>query len=232
MLDFIGLTKHPSGAPMVANRSQRNCMSASETQTETLSTYPRRCIMPLKPSSSGLPLRRQVVALSHNSMSSGWRRLAPTRDAKMGDSGQPWLTGGINCSWKNCSQISPGGVVAASTWCQRSGIMALAAAAAQQWQRWRQHGGGGGRATGDSDAAAWRQCSGDSSTAALWQRQQRSAEAVAAAWWQWWQLGGSGGSGDRGSLAAVRRRQWQQQLLGGGVVVAAAAAAAGQQWRQ
>jgi hypothetical protein len=88
---FIGLTKHPSGVPMVANWSQRNCKSASGTQTETLSTYPRRCVMPPKPSLPGSLLRSRVVALSRSSMSSGWRRLAMTRDAKMGESGQPWL---------------------------------------------------------------------------------------------------------------------------------------------
>ncbi len=48
--------------------------------------------MPPKPLSPGLPLRRQVVALLCSSMSSGWRRLATTRDAKMGENGQPWLT--------------------------------------------------------------------------------------------------------------------------------------------
>ena len=35
---FIGFTKHPSGAPMVANRSHRNCRSLSGTQAETSST--------------------------------------------------------------------------------------------------------------------------------------------------------------------------------------------------
>jgi len=35
---FIGLTKHPSGAPMVANWSQRNFRSARGTQAETLLT--------------------------------------------------------------------------------------------------------------------------------------------------------------------------------------------------
>jgi hypothetical protein len=90
MCVFMGFTKHPRGAPMVETRSQRNCKSASETQAETLSTYPRRCVLPPKPSLSGLPLRRQVVALLRSSMSSGWRRLASTRDAKMGESGQPW----------------------------------------------------------------------------------------------------------------------------------------------
>ncbi len=89
---FIGLTKHPSGVLMVANQSQRNCKSASRMHAETSSTYPRRCVMPPKPSLPGLPLRSQVVALLHSSMSSGWRRLAMTRDAKMGESGQPWLT--------------------------------------------------------------------------------------------------------------------------------------------
>jgi hypothetical protein len=55
---FIGLTKHPSGALMVANRLQRNCKSASVMQAETLSTYPKRCVMPPKPLLPGLPLRR------------------------------------------------------------------------------------------------------------------------------------------------------------------------------
>ncbi len=87
----IGLTKHPRGAPMVANRSQRNCKSAREMQAETSSTYPRRRVMPPKPSSPGLPLRRQVVAFLRSSMSIDWMRLAMTRDAKMGESGQPWL---------------------------------------------------------------------------------------------------------------------------------------------
>jgi hypothetical protein len=32
---FIGLTKHPSGAPMVANWLQTNCKSSSGTQAET-----------------------------------------------------------------------------------------------------------------------------------------------------------------------------------------------------
>ena len=32
---FIGLTKHPSGAPMVANWLQANCKSSSGTQAET-----------------------------------------------------------------------------------------------------------------------------------------------------------------------------------------------------
>jgi hypothetical protein len=85
MCVFIGLTKHFSGAPMVANWSQRNFKSASGTQAETSSTYPRRCVMPPKPSLPGLPMRRRVVALSHRSMSSGWRRLATARDAKMGE---------------------------------------------------------------------------------------------------------------------------------------------------
>jgi hypothetical protein len=88
---FIGLRKHPSGAPMVANQLQRNCKSTGGMQAETLSKFPRRCVMPPKPSLPGSPLRRQVVALLCDSMSSGWRRLATTRDAKMGESGQPWL---------------------------------------------------------------------------------------------------------------------------------------------
>ena len=35
---FIGFTKHPCGAPMVVNRSHRNCWSLSGTQAETSST--------------------------------------------------------------------------------------------------------------------------------------------------------------------------------------------------
>ena len=35
---FIGFTKQPSGAPMVANLSHRNCRSLSGTQAETSST--------------------------------------------------------------------------------------------------------------------------------------------------------------------------------------------------
>ncbi len=89
---YIGLTKLPSGAPMVANWLQRNCKSTSGMQAETLSTYPRRCVMPPKPSLPGSPMRSQVVALLRSSMSSGWRRLAMTRDEKMGESGQPWMT--------------------------------------------------------------------------------------------------------------------------------------------
>ncbi len=88
---FIGLTKHPSSAPMVANWLHRSCKSASGMQAETSSMYPRRCVMPPKPLLPGLPLRSQVVALLRSSMSGGWRRLARTRDAKMGESGQPWL---------------------------------------------------------------------------------------------------------------------------------------------
>ena len=33
----IGLTKHPSGAPMVANQSQRNCRSLRGMQAKTSS---------------------------------------------------------------------------------------------------------------------------------------------------------------------------------------------------
>jgi hypothetical protein len=86
---LIRLTKHPSGAPMVANWLQRNCKSTSGMQAEALSTYPRRCVMPPKPSLPGLPMRRQVVALLHSSMSSGWRRLATKRDAKWERVGSP-----------------------------------------------------------------------------------------------------------------------------------------------
>ena len=35
---FIGFTKQPSGAPMVANLLHRNCRSLSGTQAETSST--------------------------------------------------------------------------------------------------------------------------------------------------------------------------------------------------
>jgi len=35
---FIGLTKHPSGAPMVTNRLQRKCRSARGTHAETSTT--------------------------------------------------------------------------------------------------------------------------------------------------------------------------------------------------
>ncbi len=87
MCVFIGLTKHLSGAPMVANWLQRNCKSSSGMQAEMLWMYPRRCVMPPKPSLPGLPLRRQVVALLRSSMC-GWRRLGMTRDAKMGENGQ------------------------------------------------------------------------------------------------------------------------------------------------
>ncbi len=31
------------------------------------------------------------MVLLHSSMSSGWKRLATIRNAKMGESGQPWL---------------------------------------------------------------------------------------------------------------------------------------------
>ncbi len=91
MRAFIGLTKHPSGAPMVANWSQKNCKSASEMQAETSSLHPRRCVMPPNSSLPGSPLRSRVVTFLRSSMSSGWRRLVMTRDAKMGESGQPWL---------------------------------------------------------------------------------------------------------------------------------------------
>ena len=38
MREFIGLMKHPSGAPMVANWSKRNCRSVRGTHAETLTT--------------------------------------------------------------------------------------------------------------------------------------------------------------------------------------------------
>ena len=84
---FIKLTKQPSGAPMVANLSQRNVRSAIGTQAETSSTYPKRWVMPLKPSLPGSLFWRRVAALSRSSMSSGWRSLVMTREAKMGESG-------------------------------------------------------------------------------------------------------------------------------------------------
>ncbi len=58
MYVFIGLTKHPSGALMVANWLQRNCKSVSGMQTEKLSMYPRRYVIPPKPLLPGSPLRR------------------------------------------------------------------------------------------------------------------------------------------------------------------------------
>ncbi len=39
---FIGFTKQPIGAPMVANLSQRNFRSSSGVHAETSSTYPSR----------------------------------------------------------------------------------------------------------------------------------------------------------------------------------------------
>ncbi len=89
MCDFIGLTKHPSGALMVANWLQRNCTSASGMQAKMLSMYPRRRVMPPKPSSPGSLLRRRDVALSRSLMSSGWRSLATTRDANLERVGSP-----------------------------------------------------------------------------------------------------------------------------------------------
>ena len=59
---FIKLTKQPSGAPMVANLSQRNVRSAIGTQAETSSTYPKRWVMPLKPSLPGSLFWRRVAA--------------------------------------------------------------------------------------------------------------------------------------------------------------------------
>ena len=88
---FIGLTKHPSGAPILANWSQTNFKSSSRMQAEMSSTYPRRWVMPPKPSSPRSPFWRRVAALSRSSMSSGWRSLATTSEAKMGESWQPWL---------------------------------------------------------------------------------------------------------------------------------------------
>ncbi len=52
---FMGLRKQPSGAPMVANWSQRSFKSARGTQVETSSTQPKRWMMPPKPSSPGSP---------------------------------------------------------------------------------------------------------------------------------------------------------------------------------
>jgi len=89
---FIGLMKHPSGLPRVLKWSQRNSRSARKTQAETSSTKPRRCVMPPAPSSPGLPFLSRWAARARRSLSSGFRRHATTRDAKMGERGQPWLT--------------------------------------------------------------------------------------------------------------------------------------------
>ncbi len=52
---FIGFTKHPSGRPRRSKFWHRNSMSSSGVQVETLSTNPRRWVMPPLPSSPGLP---------------------------------------------------------------------------------------------------------------------------------------------------------------------------------
>ena len=67
-------------------------MSSSGVQVETSSTNPRRWVMPPLPSSPGLPFWSLCLARSLRSLSSGRRRQATTSEAKMGDSGQPWLT--------------------------------------------------------------------------------------------------------------------------------------------
>ena len=87
------LMKHPSGLPRVLKWSQRNSRSARrKTQAETSSTKPRRCVMPPAPSLPGLPFLSRWVARARRSLSSGFRRHVTTRDAKMGERGQPWLT--------------------------------------------------------------------------------------------------------------------------------------------
>jgi hypothetical protein len=43
--------------------------------------------MPPRPSSPGSPLRRRVAARSRSSVSSGWRRVETTSEAKMGEIG-------------------------------------------------------------------------------------------------------------------------------------------------
>jgi hypothetical protein len=48
--------------------------------------------MPPKPSSPGSPEASRVAARSRRRESIGWRRRATTKEAKRGESGQPWLT--------------------------------------------------------------------------------------------------------------------------------------------
>ncbi len=89
---FIGFMKHPSGRPRWSKFWQRNSMSSSGVQVETSSTNPRGWVMPPLPSSPGLPCWSLCWARSLRSLSSGRRRQAMTSEAKMGESGQPWLT--------------------------------------------------------------------------------------------------------------------------------------------
>ena len=90
--DQMWLMKHPSGLPRVLKWSQRNSRSARKTQAETSSTKLRRCVMPPAPSLPGLPFLSRWAARARRSLSSGFRRHVTTRDAKMGERGQPWLT--------------------------------------------------------------------------------------------------------------------------------------------
>jgi len=48
--------------------------------------------MPPKPSSPGSPEASRIAARSRRRESIGWRRRATTKEAKRGESGQPWLT--------------------------------------------------------------------------------------------------------------------------------------------
>ena len=48
-------------------------------------------MLPL-PSSPRWPARSRASARALSRMSRGWRRRATTSEAKMGESGQPWLT--------------------------------------------------------------------------------------------------------------------------------------------
>ncbi len=89
---FIGFMKQPRGRPRRSKFWQRNSMSASGVQVETSSTYPRRWVMPPEPSSPGSPFWSRRVARFLRRWSRGRRRQATTSEAKMGESGQPWLT--------------------------------------------------------------------------------------------------------------------------------------------
>jgi hypothetical protein len=83
---FIGFTKHPSGAPMVANWSQWNCKSASGTQAKTLSTYPWRFVtrVALEEAICGSFVQFNVKWLDE---------VGNNKGCKNGrESGQPWLT--------------------------------------------------------------------------------------------------------------------------------------------
>ncbi len=92
ILVFMGLTKQPNGAPMQLKLSHKNWRSSRGTQAETSSTYPRRWVMLPLPSSPIWLARRGALACSLRRASRGCRRRATTSEAKMGKSGQPWLT--------------------------------------------------------------------------------------------------------------------------------------------